>query len=143
LRFELLGQDSGQRGSTDQEVPDMANLGPDTGQHTEPVYRNEGEYRGVGERRYSEESPARRPGPRPARRGIFIDTEARRGFTTTEFWLTIVGVVALVIMAYNSDLLGVRYGMGMATVVLFGYILSRGIAKAGSDETVQRDREDY
>ena len=45
-------------------------------------------------------------------------------------------------MAYNSDLLGVRYGMGMATVVLFGYILSRGIAKAGSDETVQRDRDD-
>jgi hypothetical protein len=121
----------------------MANLGPDTGQHTEPVYRNEGEYRGVGERRYSEQSPARRPGSRPARRGIFIDTEARRGFTTTEFWLTLVGVVALVIMAYNSDLLGVRYGMGMATVILFGYILSRGIAKAGSDETVQRDREDF
>ena len=121
----------------------MANLGPDTGQHTEPAYRNEGEYRGVGERRYSEQSPGRRSGPPPGRRGIFIDTEARRGFTTTEFWLTIAGVVALVIMAYNSDLLGVRYGMGMATVILFGYILSRGIAKAGSDETVQRDRDDF
>jgi hypothetical protein len=122
----------------------MANLGPDTGQQTETANRNYGEqYRGVGERRYSEQSPGRRSGPQTGRRGIFIDTEARRGFTTTEFWLTIAGVVALVIMAYNSDLLGVRYGMAMATAVLLGYILSRGIAKAGSDETVQRDRDDF
>jgi hypothetical protein len=126
----------------------MANLGPETGQHTQPNYpdggdyQSEGEYRGVGERRYSGSSPARY-GPPPGRRGIFIDTEARRGFTTTEFWLTIVGVAALVIMAYNSDLLGVRYGMGMATAVLLGYILSRGIAKAGSDEVVRRDRDDF
>jgi len=120
----------------------MANLGPDTGQHTEPGYRNEGEYRGVGERRYSERSAARRSGPPPGRRGIFIDTEARRGFTTTEFWLTILGVAALVILAYNSDLLGVRWGMGMATAVLLGYILSRGIAKAGSDEMQRRDYDD-
>jgi hypothetical protein len=121
----------------------MANLGPDTGQHTEPSFRTEGDYRGVGERRYSEQSPSRRSGPPPGRRGIFIDTEARRGFTTTEFWLTIVAVIALVIMAYNSDMLGVRWGMGMATAVLLGYILSRGLAKAGSDEVVQRDRDDY
>jgi hypothetical protein len=122
----------------------MANVGPGMGQQTENAHRNEGEYRGVGERRDTGSgSTARRSGAPQGRRGIFIDTEARRGFTTTEFWLTIVGVVALVVMAYNSDLLGVRYGMGMATVVLFGYILSRGIAKAGSDETVQRDRDDF
>jgi hypothetical protein len=120
----------------------MANLGPDTGQQTESAYRSEGDYRGVGERRYGGQSPARGGAP-AGRRGIFIDTEARRGFTTTEFWLTLVGVIALVIMAYNSDLLGVRYGMGMATAVLLGYILSRGIAKAGSDEVVQRDRDDF
>ena len=120
----------------------MANVGPDTGhQQTEPSYRNEGEYRGVGERRYSGGSPVR-GGPPAGRRGIFIDTEARRGFTTTEFWLTILGVAALVIMAYNSDLLGVRWGMGMATAVLLGYIVSRGIAKAGSDEVVHRDRDE-
>ena len=51
--------------------------------------------------------------------------------------------VALVIMAYNSDLLGVRWGVGMATAVLLGYIVSRGIAKAGSDEVVQRDHDDF
>lgn len=83
-----------------------------------------------------------RSGPPPGRRGIFIDTEARRGFTTTEFWLTILGVVALVIMAYNSDMLGVRWGMGMATAVLLGYIISRGFAKAGSDEVVHRNQDD-
>ena len=118
----------------------MANMGPETGQATE--HRSEGDYRGVGERRYSGGSSVRY-GPPPGRRGIFIDTEARRGFTTTEFWLTIIGVAGLVVMAYNSDLLGVRYGMAMATAVLFGYILSRGIAKAGSDEVVQRDRDDF
>src|SRR5690348_11940262 len=116
----------------------MAYTGSESTVGNDVPRRTEGDYRGVGERRYSGGQVAR-----PARRGIFIDTEARRGFTTTEFWLTIVAVVALVIMAYNSDLLGVRYGMGMATVILFGYILSRGIAKAGSDETVQRDRDDF
>jgi len=120
----------------------MTSNGPETGQYTEPVRQREGDYRGVGERRYSGQGSTR-SGPPPGRRGIFIDTEARRGFTTTEFWLTIVGVVALVVMAYNSDLLGVRYGMGMATVILFGYILSRGIAKAGSDEVVHRDSDDF
>jgi len=72
-------------------------------------------------------------------RGIFISTEARHGFLTTEFWLTIVGVVGLVILAYNSALLGVRWGMGMATAILLGYVLSRGFAKAGSSETGRRD----
>src|SRR4051794_9389143 len=119
----------------------MANTGHQGGLATENYERvNEGDFRGQGQRGYRE---GRRSGPPPGRRGIFIDTEARRGFTTTEFWLTILGVIALVVMAYNSDLLGVRWGMGMATAVLLGYILSRGIAKAGSDETVQRDRDDF
>ena len=52
-------------------------------------------------------------------------------------------MAALVIMAYNSDKLGVRWGMGMATAVLLGYILSRGFAKAGSDEVKQRDADDF
>jgi hypothetical protein len=118
----------------------MANTGPETGGRSESAYRADDDNRVEGARRSGE---FRRSGPPPGRRGIFIDTEARRGFTTTEFWLTILGVAALVIMAYNSDLLGVRYGMAMATVVLFGYILSRGIAKAGSEETQRRDGDDY
>jgi hypothetical protein len=69
-------------------------------------------------------------------RGIFISTEARPGFITTEFWLTLFGFVALAILAYTSDALGVRWGMGMAVAILVAYVLSRGIAKAGSSEVV-------
>jgi hypothetical protein len=120
----------------------MANTGTQPGLGNENYERvNEGDYRGQGQRGYRDE-PRRRSGPPPGRRGIFIDTEARRGFTTTEFWLTLVGVIALVIMAYNSDKLGVRWGMGMATAVLLGYILSRGFAKAGSDEVQRRDDDE-
>ena len=121
----------------------MASTGPQTGLSTENYERvNEGDYRGQGQRGYRDQS-RRRQGPPPGRRGIFIDTEARRGVTTTEFWLTIIGVVALVIMAYNSDQLGVRYGMAMATAVLLGYILSRGFAKAGSDEVERHEDDDF
>jgi hypothetical protein len=126
----------------------MATTDPNAGMRNDDPYRDqperhrEGDFRGVGERRYrGDYNP--RPGPPPGRRGIFIDTEARRGFTTTEFWLTIIGVVALVIMAYNSDLLGVPWGMGMATAVLLAYILSRGLAKAGSDEVQRRNSDDF
>jgi hypothetical protein len=72
-------------------------------------------------------------------RGIFISTEARPGFITSEFWLTLIGVATLVVLAYASDALGVRFGLGMATVILLGYILSRGIAKAGSGEVVSTE----
>jgi hypothetical protein len=72
-------------------------------------------------------------------RGIFISTEARPGFITSEFWLTILGVTAMVILAYASDALGVRWGLGMATAILLGYILSRGIAKAGSNEVIRTE----
>src|SRR3954453_19226386 len=76
-------------------------------------------------------------------RGIFISTEARPGFITSEFWLTLIGFVALAILAYASDALGVRWGMGMAVAILVAYIVSRGIAKAGSSDiigTSERDR---
>jgi hypothetical protein len=70
-------------------------------------------------------------------RGIFISTEARPGFVTSEFWFTVLGVTALGIMAYASDALGVRWGMGMAVAVLVGYVVSRGIAKAGSSDIIR------
>ena len=80
-------------------------------------------------------------GPR-RERGFFISTEARHGFLTTEFWLTLMGVAALVILAFAVDELGDRFGVACATAVLVAYILSRGIAKAGSSET-RRSRDDY
>jgi hypothetical protein len=76
-------------------------------------------------------------------RGIFISTEARHGFFTTEFWLTVIGVTALIVLAFAVDELGDRFGVGCATAVLVAYILSRGIAKAGSNETKRRSEDDY
>jgi hypothetical protein len=70
-------------------------------------------------------------------RGIFISTEARPGFVTTEFWFTLIGVIALGILAYASDALGVRWGMGFATAVLVAYVVSRGLAKAGSSDILK------
>ena len=75
-------------------------------------------------------------------RGIFISTEARPGFITTEFWLTLAGVAALIILAFAVDEVGDRFGLGCATAVLVAYVLSRGIAKAGSSEVTRRDYDD-
>jgi hypothetical protein len=80
--------------------------------------------------------------PQSQGRGFFISTEARPAFVTSEFWLTVIGAVALGILAYSSDALGVRWGMGFTTAVLVAFILSRGIAKAGSSEVVRRSTDD-
>jgi hypothetical protein len=75
-------------------------------------------------------------------RGIFISTEARPGFITSEFWFTILGFVAMMILAYASDALGVRWGVGFGTAILVAYIVSRGIAKAGSSDIIgTQDRD--
>jgi hypothetical protein len=80
-------------------------------------------------------------GPR-RERGFFISTEARPGFITSEFWFTVLGVIAFGILAYASDALGVRWGLGFAAVILLGYIVSRGIAKAGSSEVKRTTLDD-
>jgi hypothetical protein len=93
-----------------------ATTGSETGYRDDSYRRSDG--RGYGRRQ----------------KGIFISTEARPGFVTSEFWFTLIGVIALGILAYASDALGVRWGMGFATAVLLGYIVSRGLAKAGSSD---------
>ena len=81
--------------------------------------------------------PSRSDVYRRRERGIFISTEARPGFITSEFWLTVIGVAALGILAFASDALGVRYGLGFAAAVLLGYVVSRGLAKAGSSDELR------
>jgi hypothetical protein len=92
---------------------------------------------------YRPEEGMRRQASVRQSRGFFISTEARPAFVTSEFWLTIVGAIALGILAYSSDALGVRWGMGFATAVLLAFIISRGIAKAGSSEVVRRSTDEY
>jgi hypothetical protein len=71
-------------------------------------------------------------------RGIFISTESRPGFVTTEFWLALLGIAALIILAFAVDEVGDRWGLTLATAVLVAYVISRGIAKAGSSDVKRR-----
>jgi hypothetical protein len=52
---------------------------------------------------------------------------------TTEFWAMLVLIAAILIAAAVSDSLGDVRAWTLVTVVGSAYILSRGVAKAGTD----------
>jgi hypothetical protein len=67
---------------------------------------------------------------------------------TTELWLTIVGVVVLAIVygAARDASLNLFRACSLATVIAAAYILSRGLAKAGSrdaEDDVRTVRDDH
>ena len=70
------------------------------------------------------------------RRGIFVagETEARPGVMTTEFWLTILSAMTVVIAAYISDSFETDIGWSLFAGIIAAYLISRGLAKAGSRE---------
>jgi hypothetical protein len=74
-------------------------------------------------------------------RRVFAWTETRRAFMTTEFWIAIAMAAAVIIAAYKND--GVNLGIDQAWALGSGiialYVLSRGIAKAGSSDPDVRD----
>jgi hypothetical protein len=70
------------------------------------------------------------------------ETEARPGLMTSEFWLTLLAAATVVIAGYVSGALPTRLAWGIFGAIVVAYILSRGIAKAGSKEgpfSVRRD----
>ena len=73
-----------------------------------------------------------RNGSRPV--AVSGDTEARPGVITTEFWLTIVAAVAVIAISYIDDNFTVDLGWKLGIGVIAAYVISRGIAKAGSSE---------
>lgn len=77
-----------------------------------------------------------RAGDRPDTRATLISrTEARRSFQTTELWLTLAMVAALLIAGYaDEDGLRIDWAWALSSGVLAFYLLSRGIAKAGSSD---------
>ena len=85
-------------------------------------------------------TPANNLRTRPAetargQRGFVMgSTEARPGVMTTEFWLSVLGAVAVVIAAYVSDTFDNDLGWILAVSLIATYSLSRGLAKAGSRE---------
>lgn len=75
-------------------------------------------------------------------REVEYDTETRRSFATTEFWVFVVLTVALLFFTYESgrDSLSREEGWRYAAALGIGYMISRGLAKAGSAEHYTRDR---
>jgi hypothetical protein len=61
-----------------------------------------------------------------------LHDETKWSLLTTEFWAMVVVIVAILIATAVSDSLNDTRGWLLVTVVATGYILSRGIAKAGT-----------
>jgi len=62
------------------------------------------------------------------------ETEARPGIMTSEFWLALVSAATVVIASYISGAFPIRLGWALFAGIVAAYVLSRGIAKAGSPE---------
>ena len=77
--------------------------------------------------------------PRVERTPVEHTTETRRSFATTEFWLTLASVAAILAAAYTDNAFDIDHGWTLATAIVIGYLVSRGIAKAGSRESYRRD----
>lgn len=59
-------------------------------------------------------------------------SETKPSFLTTEFYAMIAGVVGVLVAAQQADNLDAPLAWTLAAAIAIGYILSRGIAKAGS-----------
>ena len=85
-----------------------------------------------------------RPGAVPMRdtatTGASKFTEAKNGFKTSEMYVAVALIVAILIAAYvnDNDSLGHSQGWLYASLVAAAYIISRGLAKLGVREP---DRE--
>lgn len=75
-----------------------------------------------------------------SRRGYRTFTETKAGFKTTEFMLAIIAIAGILIATYVVDAdLGANEGWRYATWVAVAYLLSRGLAKAGTREPYSDD----
>jgi multidrug efflux pump subunit AcrB len=74
--------------------------------------------------------------PDGGRRGTLFarETEARPGIMTTEFWVTLLAAATVVIAGYVSDTFSNDLAWALFGGIVAAYVLSRGIAKAGSKE---------
>jgi hypothetical protein len=69
-------------------------------------------------------------------------TETKEFFRTSEFWASLLLVVGVLLAAYSSgeDTLSLNNGWRYASFITIGYVVSRGLAKAGSVEPRNRHR---
>jgi hypothetical protein len=74
-------------------------------------------------------------GTRGGRRGFVAGaTEARPGIMTTEFWLTLLAAIGVVVAGYISDTFDNDLAWALGAGLIAAYSLSRGLAKSGSRE---------
>jgi hypothetical protein len=82
----------------------------------------------------------RTDGARAVRHEVRDSTETRRAFKTTEFFVMLASIAAVIVAGYASDdSLDVARIWTLVTVLAAAYMVSRGLAKAGSYE--REDRE--
>jgi hypothetical protein len=90
---------------------------------------------------------------RTARRGTVrrLATETKQAFKTTEFWAMVVVIVGILVAAAaikggdtapGTDEFIARQAWLYVAIVAVGYMISRGLAKSGSREPYDADRDD-
>jgi len=103
-----------------------------------------------------ESATSRAPGAgvdRSARYGVTrrISTETKQAFKTTEFWAMVVVIVGILVAAASikggdtapgTDEFIARQAWLYVAIVAVGYMISRGLAKSGSREPYDADRDD-
>jgi hypothetical protein len=65
--------------------------------------------------------------------------ETKASFLTTEFWAMIGVIAAILVAAWQADNFDAPRAWTLVAAVAIGYMVSRGLAKSGSDH---RDRND-
>ena len=66
----------------------------------------------------------------PVRTSSFDETKP--SFMTTEFWAMLGVIAAILIATYQMDDITATHGWRLVAFVAIGYMVSRGLAKAGS-----------
>jgi hypothetical protein len=90
---------------------------------------------------------------RPAGRGVVrrLSTETKQAFKTTEFWAMVAVIVGILIAAAmikggdtapGTDEFIARQAWLYVAIVAVGYMISRGLAKSGSRDPYDADRDD-
>ncbi len=66
-------------------------------------------------------------------------TETRPSFLTSEFIVFLVTSLLVIIAAYTDEAFDVDHGWTLVAALAIGYMIARGIAKAGSRESYNYD----
>ena len=81
-------------------------------------------------------TPVARHGTGPQSRVKRLATETKQAFKTTEFWVYVTFLLALLIAGTVDNSEGTQFGADdvwlFGTILTVGYLLSRGLAKSGS-----------